>query len=135
MPYELTFSHTFSVSNRDHYINDCCFAGDLIAERLLPVVQTAEHRDIQTHQEDWGWFIWFRCGPLRMSIDINCQDIDAGAFAIHLGARRPRFLFPDKSIECAELDHLRDCVVAALRGWLGVEPHVQLAFAADLVAR
>jgi len=122
--YGLTFSHVFSVADRDHYINDCCFAGDVIAEHLLPVARSSEYHDVQTNQEDWGWFIWFRCGAMHMYIDINCQDVEAGTFAIHLGARRPRFFLPDKSVDCPELDDLRDRVIAKLRGWLGVEPEV-----------
>jgi hypothetical protein len=125
MGYELTFSHAFSVASRDHYINDCCFAGDVIAEHLLPTVKTAEHSDIETGQEDWGWYIWFRSGPLRMAIDIDCQDVDAGAFAIRVSARRPRrFLLGPAPVEGPELDQLRDRVLADLKHWLGVEPQV-----------
>lgn len=40
MPYELTFTHRFDVPNDDSvYINDCCFAGDVITERLMPLVE------------------------------------------------------------------------------------------------
>jgi hypothetical protein len=125
LTYELTFTHHFSIASRDHYVNDCCFGGDLIVQQLLPVVSIAEHDDIQTNQEDWGWFIWFRRGSLRMSIDVNCQDIECGSFAIHLGARRPRLLFGATPVDAPELDSLRDQVVAALRRWLNVDPEVR----------
>jgi hypothetical protein len=37
MPYVLAFIHPFTVSDRDRYNNDCCFAGDLITEKLLRI--------------------------------------------------------------------------------------------------
>jgi hypothetical protein len=124
MPYEVSFTKRVPVLDREDYINDCCVGGDAVRDRLLPAVQ-ARYGDVDTNQEDWGWFIWLRCGDLRMSIDIFCHDSDAGNFAIHVGARRPRFLLPSRPVECPELDRLCDRVIAELRDWLRVEPRAQ----------
>jgi hypothetical protein len=67
MPYELSFSKQLPHIDREQYINDCCIGGDLVVNQLLPSVQ-ARYTDVQTEQEDWGWFIWFRKGNVRLAV-------------------------------------------------------------------
>ena len=61
MPYELSFTKRVPIVDREQYINECCIGGDVVVNRLLPSVRS-RYTDVQTNQEDWGWFIWFRQG-------------------------------------------------------------------------
>ena len=63
MPYEISFTRPVLISDREQYINECCVGGDAVVDALLPAVRAAGYEDIQSNQEDWGWFIWFRKGP------------------------------------------------------------------------
>lgn len=91
MPYELSFTKVVGIQDREQYINECCVGGDVVRDELLPLVR-ARYEDVQTEQEDWGWFIWFRSGPVRLAIDIFTDDPDTGTFRIHLTARVKRFV-------------------------------------------
>jgi hypothetical protein len=77
VPYELSFTKRLKVSDNDLYFNDCCWGGDQVRDSLLSLVEGHLY-NIQTGQEDWGWFIWFRKPPIRLAIDIFCDDPEAG---------------------------------------------------------
>jgi hypothetical protein len=118
VPYELSFTRAVRIQDRDQYINECCVGGDVVRDELLPIV-TARYEDVQTEQEDWGWFIWFRKGPVRLAIDIFTDDPDVGAFRIHLTSRTKRLLVFDRVTDTPELDELREAVTARLTVWAG----------------
>ena len=118
MPYELSFTKAVGVQDREQYINECCIGGDVVRDVLLPLV-SSRYEDVQTEQEDWGWFIWFRKGPVRLAIDIFTDDPEIGAFRIHLTSRVKRFLAFERVVDSPELDALRDAVVEVLSAWAG----------------
>jgi len=118
MPYEVTFRKRVEVVDREQYINECCVGGDIIVNQLLPSVR-ARYADIQTEQEDWGWFIWFREGNVRLAIDVFTDDPDAGAFRIHLTSRTRRWALFDRVVDTPELDALRALVSSELAAWVG----------------
>ena len=118
MPYEVSFTKRVPVLDREDYINECCVGGDAVRDRLLPVVQ-ARYGDVDTNQEDWGWFIWLRQGDVSLSIDIFTDDPDEGAFRIHLTSRTKRLLLFDQIVDTPELEELRSLVVADVAEWVG----------------
>ena len=115
MPYEISFSKPVTIVDREQYINDCCIGGDIVVDQLLPAVR-ARYTDIETNQEDWGWFIWFRKDGVRLAIDVHTDDADAGAFRIRLTSRVKKLLF-EKEADTPELDELRIFVESELRRW------------------
>ena len=115
MPYEVAFSKPVVISDREQYINECCVGGDIVVDRLLPVVRE-RYTDIQTNQEDWGWFIWFRKGDVRLAVDVFTDDPDTGAFRIRLTSTIKKLLF-EKVAHTPELDELRALVESELRKW------------------
>ena len=117
MPYELSFTKRLQIPDREHYINECCVGGDLVVNQLLAPV-AARYEDIQTEQEDWGWFIWFRDGGTRLAVDVFTDDPDAGQFRIHLTSRIKRMLIGDKIVDTPELEELRRLVLSELSGWV-----------------
>ena len=117
MPYELSFTKRLQIPDREHYINECCVGGDLVVNRLLAPVE-ARYEDIQTEQEDWGWFIWFREGSTRLAIDVFTDDPESGQFRIHLTSRIKRMLVGDKIVDTPELEDLRRLVLSELSGWV-----------------
>jgi hypothetical protein len=118
MPSEVSFTKRVDVVDRERYINDCCVGGDVVVDRLLPSV-SARYEDIQTEQEDWGWFIWFRAGAVRLAIDVFTDDPDAGAFRIHLISRTRRWGLFERVADTQELDALRGLVASELAAWVG----------------
>ena len=116
MPYEISFSKRVGISDREQYINECCVGGDLVVDRLLPIVRN-RYTNIQTNQEDWGWFIWFRKNQVRLAIDVCTDDPEQGLFRIHLTARIKRFLWSDAVVDTPELEELRTLVETELTGW------------------
>jgi hypothetical protein len=112
MPYELEFTRPFTAADRQQYINDCCIGGDVVSADLLPAIR-ARYTQVQDGQEDWGWFIWFRCGSVRLAVDIFTDDPDRGAFRVHLTSRMKRLLF-DKVVDTAELEELKSLVASEL---------------------
>jgi hypothetical protein len=118
MPYEVSFTKRVAVVDREQYINECCIGGDVVVNRLLPSVR-AGYTDVQTNQEDWGWFIWFRKGSVRLAIDIFTDDPEEGAFRIHLTSRTKRLLVFDTVVDTSELDELRALVASQLESWVG----------------
>jgi len=117
VPYELSFTAAVAVSDAGQYINDCCWGGDVIRDRLLPVVRDG-YQEIRTEQEDWGWFIWFREGSVRLAVDIHCDDAEAGAFRIRLTSRRRKWL-GSEIVDTPELERLREAVLSTLAAWAG----------------
>ena len=118
MPYELVVKKRVSIVDRDQYINECCIGGDLVADALLPMVRERYGSDIQSNQEDWGWFVWFDKERVGLAIDIHTDDPDEGVFRIHLTSRT-KGLFGTKIADTPELDELRDHVVSRLEAWSG----------------
>jgi len=118
VPYEISFVKSLTVSDPDIYINECCWGGDLVRDRLLPLIQ-ASFDDIQTEQEDWGWFIWFRHGGVRLAIDIYCDDPKTGRFRIMLTGQKKRLLVLDSIADGPELEELREMIQAHVVAWAG----------------
>lgn len=123
MPYEVSFTKRVAAGDREQYINDCCIGGDVVVDRLLPSVR-ARYADVQTNQEDWGWFIWFRKGNIRLAIDVFTDDPEEGVFRVHLTSRTRRLLVLDTVIDTPELEELRTLVEAELAGWIGNAPRI-----------
>jgi hypothetical protein len=122
MPYELSFTKPVTITDDSIYINECCWGGDVIRDHFLPMIQN-RYQHVQTEQEDWGWFIWFKQGPVSLALDIHTDD-RAGAFRIILTSRKKELFFSHQE-DTAQLSHLRDLVVAELKSWAGdvtVEP-------------
>jgi hypothetical protein len=116
MPYEISFTKRVPIDNREQYINECCVGGDVISERLQPAVRE-RYGDVQAEQEDWGWFIWFRRGPVSLAVDIFTDDPEAGEFRIHLTARTRKLGLFSRVQDVPELDELRGLVLQELNGW------------------
>lgn len=123
MPYELAFIKGFSIEGRDKYINECCVGGDVVMNQLLPELRI-RYRDIESDQEDWGWFAWFKDAGSNLAVDVFGDDPDAGEFRIHFTSKVPRFLFGAKVIDTPELETLRVPVVDAISRWSGQQPQV-----------
>jgi hypothetical protein len=115
VPYEITFTRPVTITDRDQYINECCVAGDAVVDALLPAVK-ARYTDIQSNQEDWGWFIWFRKGSVKLAIDVHTDDGGAGEFRIRLTSQTKRLL-GYKQADTPELEELRQLVESELRTW------------------
>ena len=116
MPFEIAFVKPVGIVDRDQYINDCCIGGDIVVDALLPAIQRGYTR-IDTNQEDWGWFIWFRKGNIRLAVDVFADDGDAGVFRIRLTSSKTSLLVFTNDADTPELDELRDLVVAELKKW------------------
>ena len=114
MPYELHFTWPITITDRDQYINECCVGGDVIVDELLPVIRDRYGEVLDTGQEDWGWFIWFRKGDVGLAVDVFTEDAERGEFNVHLTSRTKRFLFRNKIVDTPELEELRTLVVSEL---------------------
>jgi len=73
---------------------------------------------VQTNQEDWGWFIWFRKGNVRLAIDVFTDDPSEGAFRVHLTSRTKRWLVLNPVIDTPELEGLRVQIASQLAAWV-----------------
>ena len=124
MPYEVSFAQRVPLTDREQYINECCVGGDVVAERLLPVVRS-QYTDVDTGQEDWGWFIWFRKGRVKLAIDIHTDAPERGEFRMRLTSRSTRFLVFDSIVDTPELEDLRTLVESELATWIGAAVTVQ----------
>jgi hypothetical protein len=123
MPYELAFNAELPALDRERYMNECCVGGDVVVERLLPAVKQ-RYTGIQTNQEDWGWFIWFRDGKVKLAIDVFTDDPDNGAFRIHLTARKHNLLWIARVEDTPELETLRQLIESELSSWTTSPPNV-----------
>ncbi len=119
MPYELSFVQPVQIVDREQYINDCCIGGDIVVDRLMPAVIAAGYTEIETQQEDWGWFIWFQAGDSHLAIDVFTDDGDSGEFRIRLTSRVKRRFFGHKEQDTPELEPLKALVVRELEAWTG----------------
>jgi hypothetical protein len=109
MAYEIEFRAKFTVADPEVYINDCCWGGDVIRNKLLPVVR-AGFRDVQTSQEDWGWFIWMKRGTKRISIDIFCDDKEGGTFRIRIAGSQKGWI-NRKPLDDSEVESIKNMVI------------------------
>jgi len=116
MPYIVNFTKPVQVTDRDQYINDCCIGGDLVLAQLLPALEE-RYGELQSNQEDWGWFAWFEQSGIRLAVDVHTVDDSVGEFQIHLTSRKPRVFLGSKVQDTPELESLRDLVVARLKVW------------------
>ena len=117
MPYELSFTKKVTVDDESIYINGCCWGGDVVRDHLLPLIQS-KYQQVQTNQEDWGWFIWFKQGPVSLALDIHTDDPETGEFRIILTSRKKELFFSHQE-DTPQLEHLRDLVVGDLERWAG----------------
>jgi hypothetical protein len=117
MPYIVGFVKPVSIADPEQYINDCCIGGDIVLERLLPALRERYGSDVQSNQEDWGWFAWFEQSDIRLAVDVHTHDHTLGEFQLHLTSRRPRFLLGAKVQDTPELEQLLELVVSQLRSW------------------
>jgi hypothetical protein len=122
MPYILEFTRPVTITDREQYINECCVGGDIICAALLPAVK-ARYQDVESAQEDWGWFIWCKQGPLMLAIDVFTDDAEAGQFRVCLTTRVKKF-FGYKDADTPELEELRAFVETELAriGATGIRP-------------
>jgi hypothetical protein len=116
MPYAVSFTRPVVIAAREHYINECCVGGDIVLERLLPALRD-RYGDLQSNQEDWGWYAWFEHDGIKLAVDIFTNDEQTGRFQLHLTSRLPRLLLGAKVHDTPELDTLRDLVVGELGVW------------------
>ena len=117
MPYELAFTKHLSIQDPGIYINDCSIGGDTISKLLLPTIRK-HYSNIQHEQEDWGWFIWFTCGPTKLAVDIFCDDPSTGSYRIHLTSQVKRTFFGYTISDTPELEKLKDHITGLLEGWI-----------------
>lgn len=117
MPYIIGFSKVVKIADPDRYVNDCCIGGDVVLDRLLPALRERYGNDLQSNQEDWGWFAWLEESGTRLAVDIHTDDVEGGAFQIHLTSTRPRFLIGLKIQDTPELERLRELVLSLLQSW------------------
>jgi hypothetical protein len=123
MPYELTFTKVVPIADRDQYFNECCVGGDVLMDQLLPLLR-ARYEDIETAQEDWGWFAWFKEAGSNLAVDVFSDNPDAGEFRIHVTSTVPRFLLGAKVIDTPGLEPLLGMIVEAISSWTGQAPQV-----------
>jgi hypothetical protein len=117
MPFELSFTKHISVDDPDVYWNECCWGGDKVSDRLLPMIRK-RYADIQHDQEDWGWFIWFEGGQSKLAVDIFCDDPETGKYRMFLTSQIKPSLFGYRVIDSDELLVLKDRVRQELTGWV-----------------
>ncbi|MFN0058053.1 MAG: hypothetical protein ACKVX7_06315 [Planctomycetota bacterium] len=116
MPYIVTFVKTVSVTDSEQYINDCCIGGDVVLAQLLPSLRE-RYGELQSNQEDWGWFAWFEQSGIKLAVDVHTNDGATGEFQIHLTSRKPRLLVGAKIQDTPELESLRELVISRLQEW------------------
>jgi hypothetical protein len=91
---------------------------------LLPTLQ-ARYGDLESGQEDWGWFLWAEKDGLRLAVDIFTDDPLAGRFRARLSTSRRSLLGRRKELDTPALEELAQVVAGSLRGWLGSDPSVE----------
>ena len=117
MPYELSFTKTITIDDPDIYWNECCWGGDRVSDRLLPMIR-GKYQNIHHDQEDWGWFIWFKDGGVKLAVDIFCDDPKTGRFRIFLTSQVKRWLSGYHVVDSDELLELKERVRRELEGWV-----------------
>jgi hypothetical protein len=116
MPYIVSFVKPVTIIDREQYINDCCVGGDVVLEQLLPPLRE-RYGDLQSNQEDWGWFAWFEQSGVKLAVDVHTNDDRTGEFQVHLTSRKPRLLLGARIHDTQELEALRELVLSRLREW------------------
>jgi hypothetical protein len=116
MPYIVSFSKQVEIVDPEQYINDCCIGGDVVLDQFLPTLRE-RYDDLQSNQEDWGWFAWFEHSRVRLAVDVYTQEASAGEFHIHLTSRTARLLLRPKIHDTPELEALREIIVSRLQSW------------------
>lgn len=124
MPYELSFTKPVLLLDRDEYINECCVGGDKVVDRLLPAVRR-HYGEVDTNQEDWGWFIWIARGAATLAVDVYTDDPERGEFRVRLTSRTRRLLFLQSEADTPDLESLRALVTAELEAWVGAPVAVE----------
>ena len=124
MPYALTFRKPVTILDREQYINDCCIGGDVVLDQLMPSLKV-RYSDIQSNQEDWGWFAWFEQSGVKLAVDVFTNNEATGEFQLHLTSRKPRFLLGAKVEDTPELEQLRQLVVKELEAWSVVQLQIE----------
>jgi hypothetical protein len=117
MPFIVSFVKPVTIADREQYINDCCIGGDIVLGQLLPSLRERYGGDIQSDQEDWGWFAWFEESGIKLAVDVHANDDTTGEFQIHLTSRKPRLLLGAKIQDTPELASLRELVLSRLQAW------------------
>jgi hypothetical protein len=115
MPYELSFTKALTIADPKRYINECCSGGDQVIQGLLSAVPVYD--DLQSGQEDWGWYIWFHIAKQKYEINVFCDDPGLGSFRIHLVSKAKSGIFSHKIEDSSELEPLKQRVVANLEAW------------------
>lgn len=123
MPYEFSFTKQVGVTDRARYINACCIGGDVVLEALLPAL-SARYGDVDTGEEDWGWFMWSTCEGRRIAVEITTDDDLVGRSRARIATREKKRLFGWKEVDTAALEELRQIVNARLTTWVGQPPLV-----------
>jgi hypothetical protein len=119
VPLELTFALPGLQPPADaDYINDCCWGGDVITARLLAALPRS-HRDVDTGQEDWGWYLWITEGDLRLEFNVFCHSPAQASFQAHLIALRRRRILSNIIIDHPALDELAALAIPLLESWSG----------------
>jgi hypothetical protein len=123
MPYELSFTKRVEIDYPDRYINECCIGGDAVSAALLPALK-ARYGNIDTGEEDWGWFMWCSSNDTRLAVDIFTDDYRAGEFRARLASSKRGLLFGREEVDTPDLEELMQLVQAELTSWLGSMPIV-----------
>jgi len=100
----------------DEYLNECCWGGDVVRDRLLPAVQK-RFTHIQTAQEDWGWFIWFKTDSAQMAVDTFCDDREPAPFRVVVTMSVQRWWLFTSRVDGEEAGEVASIVRDELNTW------------------
>ncbi len=117
MPFELSFTKRIAVNDPEIYFNECCWGGDRVSARLLPMIRE-NYESVWNDQEDWGWFVWFRDGGTKLAVDVFCDDPISGEFRVFLTSQVKRSIFGYRVEDSDELGVLKMRVRKELEGWV-----------------
>jgi hypothetical protein len=117
MAYQMEVTTKVHVVHPEIYINDCCWGGDVVCDRLLPAISATNlYESVKTGQEDWGWYIWMQQGRAMTRIHIQCDDKDAGEFRIQLFASKKRWLLW-KDIDTPDVERVHQLIISEIKKW------------------
>lgn len=123
MPYEIKFTN--KLEGKSDYINECCFGGDVVVDLLLPIFRE-HYSSIQSDQEDWGWFIWFKNGNSKCAVDIFCEDPNLGLYIIHAhcyDTERKYLVLKSKIENKHKLERLIKIIIETIQTHFKVNPY------------
>jgi hypothetical protein len=118
MAYEIRFTKNFTPPDPSLYNNNSCWGGDLVTQQLLPDI-TPNFEDVESGQEDWGWFIWCWHDKVRLEINIICDAPQTGGFRIQLYANKKTLPFLTGPENPEELEKIRQLVCTRVEAWAG----------------